>query len=161
MSNQTKDAPVTLADLIDQLVPPAEPPAISMVPQTAGWAVLGAAVLVALAYGGWRWLAHRRENAYRRHGLAALADAGNDPGRIAEALRRTALSGFPRTEVASLSGDDWLRFLDRTGGFPAEPGRLVTQSPYRAPVDAPPPDVTALREAAANWIKHHRREGVA
>ena len=68
----------------------------------------GVAVLVAAA------IVRHQRNAYRRAALQELATA--DAGAISAILKRTALAAFPREQVASLSGAEWLAFLDRTGG---------------------------------------------
>ncbi|MCE8517269.1 DUF4381 domain-containing protein [Ruegeria pomeroyi] len=158
MSEQGQDPPVTLVDLIGQLVPPDPPPPVSMLPQTAGWAVLAVLAGVAVVYGLWRWWRHYHANRYRRAALAALARAGGDPVAIAEVLRRTALVAFPRHEVAGLSGTEWLVFLDRTGGggtaFTQGPGQALASAPYRSGSTAP----SGLADLAARWIRRHRRE---
>ncbi|MEM7176897.1 MAG: DUF4381 domain-containing protein [Pseudomonadota bacterium] len=146
---------LTLVDLIDLLEPAPEPPAISMLPQTVGWVWLGVALLALIAFLALRWRAYRRANAYRGAALAALATAGDDPAKIAEILRRCALTAFPRNQVAGLIGAEWLRFLDETGGgtsFSSGPGKALLSAPYRpgAPVDG-------LSALAAGWIRRHRR----
>lgn len=144
----------SLIGLIEQLVEPAAPPPIPMVPQTWGWAVLAVLLLAALAYGIWRWSSHRRANAYRRAALHMLDSAGDDPARIAAILRRAALVAYPRRAVASLNGADWLAFLDaQIGGdaFSAGPGRSLAAAPYR-PTDPDP----RLRPLAADWIRRHQ-----
>lgn len=149
---------VNLVDLIDQLAEPLEPAPVSMTPQTAGWTVL--AVLLALVLAGlaWRGVQHWRANAYRRAALAELDAAGDDPVVIADILRRTALAAWPRERVASLSGADWLRFLDATGGggaFVDGPGAALAGAPYRSDAAAPAPGLGAL---AARWVHRHRVE---
>lgn len=149
----------SLIGLIEQLMEPTEPSPISMVPQTWGWVVLALLLLVVLAYGIWRWIRFRRANAYRRAALHMLADAGDDPDRIASILRRTALAAYPRVAVASLSGSDWLKFLDdQVGGdaFSAGTGRRLATEPYRP--TGPDP---RLRPLAENWIRKHRRGATA
>lgn len=151
---------LNLIELLDLLEPAQEPAPISLMPQTVGWIWLGLALLIALAFLLRAILRHRHANAYRRAGLAALSEAGDDPAQIATILRRTALAGFPRVEVAGLTGDDWLEFLDRTApgdGFSKGPGRLLSKAPYQS-VPADP----RLATLAQNWIrKHHRPERVS
>jgi hypothetical protein len=151
----------SLVDLLDQLQDVLEPPPVSMVPATWGWAVLALLLLGAAALAAWAWLRHRRATAYRRAALAelhALAPAleRGDPDTLAaleRLLRRTALAAFPRAEVATLTGDAWLAFLDRTGGGFAGFGPALAAAPY-AP--APPAvDGRAVLRAARHWIAHH------
>ena len=145
-----------LADLLDLLEPVPAPTPILMTPQTPGWIVVGLVLLVVVIWGIRRFLQHRQANAYRRAALSELPMAGNDPVRIATVLRRTALAGFPRQQIAGLYGTDWLDFLDQSfggSGFSNGPGQVLATAPYR---DTPlNPELAAL---AQNWIKHHKRE---
>lgn len=163
MSNETSypDAPPNLVDLINKLIEPSEPVPISMMPETGGWLVLGAilgAILGAVAiYGFLRYRAHAARNAYRKAALIALDAAGDDPKAIAVILRRTALAAFPRAQVASLSGSDWLAFLDRSAGtddFSRGAGKILATAPYTGANGADP----ATCKAAKNWVRHHKSE---
>ncbi len=146
---------LTLVDLLDLLEPVPEPPQVSLWPQTAGWIWLGLAVACVAAWLGRRWLATRRANAYRRAALKAIAAAGDDPVALAEIVRRAALAGYPRAEVAGLYGEDWLAFLDQAyggTGFREGPGRLLAVAPYTSARRAP--DLASL---VAEWVRHHYR----
>lgn len=149
----------SLVDLLDQLVVPDPPPPVSMMPQTAGWAIAGALLLVLLAYGLWRMVVRYRANAYRRAALAELTQAGDDPAQVAAILRRTALVAYDRRRVAGLQGPDWIAFLERTEGAPWDDAlrpHLLT-APYRGATEAAP-DLTAR---VARWIKAHKREAAS
>ena len=150
MSDATE--PVSLVDLIDQLVDPPVPEPVSMVPETAGWWIVGAVAALALAWGVRRLWLHWRANAYRREALMALASTGDDPATIATILRRTALAGYRRREVAGLAGEDWIAFLRKTGRFPESAGEALLRAPY-----APGADAGELRRVAETWIRTHRR----
>jgi len=147
------------------------PEPVSWMPQTIGWyAVFGGILFLA----GW-WIHRRlrrfRTNRYRRSALAELAVIEwnlQQPEKRAEALaeipvllKRTALSAFPRTDVASLSGNEWLVFLDRTMGdsqFGGGVGRLLPELAY-APSGRTSglPDETLgqLLRLVRLWIKNH------
>jgi len=148
---------VNLVDLLDRLAEPLEPAPVSMAPQTAGWTVLTVVLALVLAWLAWRWVQRWRANAYRRAALAELDAAGDDPAAVADILRRTALVAWPRDRVASLSGADWLRFLNATGGggFLKGPGAALASAPYRSDAAAPAPGLGAL---AARWVRRHRVE---
>lgn len=50
-------------------------------------------------------------------------------------LRRLALTYYPQVEVASLTGSDWLDFLDKSGGtksFSSGAGKILAEAPYRS-----------------------------
>jgi len=156
MNGEEAAAPTSLIELIDRLAEPAEPAPVSMMPQTAGWAVLGVVAALALAWLLVRAVRRWRANAYRRAALDALDQAGDDPVAVSEILRRAALAAYGRADVASVSGADWLGFLDRTGGgagFTTGPGAAIAVAPYRTDGNSVP----GLGDLAARWIRGHRR----
>ena len=132
---------LTLSALYDQLVPPGEPAAISMWPQTAGWLWLGLLFVVAIGAVSSSYLRWKRA-----------------PAAIALVLRRAALTGFPREEAAGLVGAEWLDFLDRTGRgvhFRAsKAGEILVKAPYKS--QSPNEDLPLMAE---RWIKTHRSHG--
>ena len=147
---------VSLVDLIERLAEPQEPLAVSMTPQTAGWTVMAFTLVVLAASFSWRWYRRWRANAYRRSALADLSACGDDPVEIATILRCTALAAWPREDVASLTGTDWLEFLDRTGGdgeFGEGIGKIILSAPYQSQPEASAPDLHAL---ASRWIRQHK-----
>ncbi|MBO9406274.1 DUF4381 domain-containing protein [Shimia sp. R9_1] len=146
-----------LVGLINQLAEVPEPAPVSMIPQTVGWAVLAGALGLALLGWAWRIWRHYQANAYRREALAALDAAASDAAAISTILKRAALTAYGRTSVAALSGDDWLRFLDKTGGaaeggFVKGAGRILAAAAYRPEPVAAGPDLQAL---ARHWIRNH------
>jgi len=119
----------------------APPPAFW--PPAPGWWVLAAVLLVTLAaMAVWGF---RRYRAYRqkRRIMEELEQLGssytkeNNAGFITELstlLRRVALRRYARTRVASLTGTDWLRFLDDTGGageFEKGVGQILEAGSYQ------------------------------
>ncbi|MEO9528981.1 MAG: DUF4381 domain-containing protein, partial [Roseibium sp.] len=78
----------------------------------------------------------------------------DEASRLAGLLRRTALSAYPRAEVASLHGAEWLAFLDRAYGgsaFSEGPGWHLIAAPYRPETTQEP-----LKPLVRTWIKMHR-----
>ena len=111
-------------------------------PPAPGWwllALLLAVLAVLLLVRLRRLLRVRR---FRRRVLQELEDIGvrcraEDPAGLAAAvntwLRRVALLRYPREQVASLTGNAWLEFLDATGGggaFSGGAGRVLDSGPY-------------------------------
>ena len=146
-----------LVELLDMLEQVPEPPQISMWPETQGWIWLCLVVLALIIWSVWRVQTARNANAYRRAALAELATSGDDPAVIADVLRRTALSAYPRQKVAGLTGDDWLAFLDASyqgQGFVTDMGREMLSAPYRA--DAKP--IRGLAALACDWVHHHKSQ---
>jgi len=133
----------SLKNLRDLVIP--DPP--SYWPPAPGvWIVLGIVVAIVL-FVSWRVRAIRGRNAYRKAGLELLGDVGSSHD-VAVVLKRVALAVFPREQVASLYGDDWVAFLHRTcprSYFSA----LVTSDANDQPDDE-------VVELAGIWIRHHR-----
>lgn len=147
-----------------------QPLPVSWMPQTWGWGVLAGALAIMLALVGLRSWHRYRANAYRRVALSLLpeieaqirnpATRRNGIQNLGEVLKRTALAAFPRAEVASLSNDRWVHFLDvnddRGAGHVLE--RLLNDLEYRGSADVVgmPSDVCGdLVAAARNWIERH------
>ena len=89
----------------------------------------------------------KRKYAYRHAGLALVENASTVHD-ISVILKRVALAAFPREQVASLYGEEWLDFLHKTcrrGDF-----TVLIQS---MPGDAAD---TAIKSLAVRWIKNHR-----
>ena len=116
-------APTNLVDLIGRLVEPPEPAPVSLVPQTAGWWVLGALLLSALGYGLWRFMLHWRADAYRRAALSELALAPDDPAAIASILRRAALAAYPGTRSRGSPGRTGSPFCAKRAASPRPPAQ--------------------------------------
>lgn len=149
------DASPALLELRDIHLPAAPAPW----PPAPGWWLLGlvlVALLVRLGQRGWqRWRRWQR----RRQVLAELARISSlqPPERlvvaVAALLKRVALRRYGATQVAALTGADWLAFLDRTGGsglFQDGPGQVLAEGPY-APVAAGL-DRPALVATARRWL---------
>jgi hypothetical protein len=139
---------------------PAAPP---FWPPAPGWWLVAAAALLVLAWLGRVALRRHRLRRQRQQALAALAQFERDlasersPGALAQIsimLRRLALLRFPRRDVAALTGNNWLRFLDESGGggrFLDGPGRVLATGPYQAVLPADT-DVRELVALVRSWI---------
>lgn len=139
------------------------PGAPAVWPPAPGWWLLAALTLGLLAWAGvvgWHYYRLRRE---RRHVLGELTRitarlsqqrSPTDLANLSALLRRLALLRFSRTQVAGLTGDAWLHFLDVSGtttGFSAGPGRLLVTGPYQRelPDDV---DVQGLALLIRQWV---------
>lgn len=122
------------------------PESVGWWPLAPGWwlliavAVFAAGILIRI------WLRRRAHAAARRKALrqleasrSAYADHGNPVAlgaEVSELLRRTMLAYAPRAEVAGLTGDEWLAWLDRDLDEPRfrhGAGRSLLDLPYRNP----------------------------
>lgn len=147
------------------------PPAVSWMPQTAGWyALFGLIGLVAV------WLIFMRvrnfrANRYRRLALKRLdgiAEKVTVPEsresvltELSSLMKWTALRAYPRTRVAGLNGNQWLLFLDQTLGgnnFNQGEGRVLGELAY-----VPASHISSLSDAMISrlidlvrrWITEH------
>lgn len=155
-------------------------------PADIGWWPLapGWWLLVAMAVVGICWLLYRaflnwRANRARRAALKQLEVIMREYARsndlavlakqLSELLRRAVLAYAPRTEVAGLTGDSWLEWLDRgldAPVFSGGPGRCINTLPYRNPTPrnledgAPEVDVNALVDAVRKRLQTPLAEAV-
>lgn len=150
------------------------PEAIAVWPPALGWWLLCAILLLALVLGLYYGLKSYRKQAYRRVALKALVQLEQDYMRSAcsllndhslesslvHLLKRTALSAYPRCDVARLIGDEWLHFMDNKAGmnaFNTELGRHLLANRF-----APQPQrldastASQLLQITKQWIKKHR-----
>jgi hypothetical protein len=140
------------------------PQAVSWLPQTTGWWWVGAGLLVMTLRYGWRHLRHWYRNRYRREASARLqqlsgTQASTDiVSEINTLLKLTALVAYSREQVARLSGEDWVDFLNgqcATPPFAGELGQLLALGVYRRqPLDSG--QTHALITASGTWIEQHR-----
>lgn len=137
-----------------------------------GWWLLAAAALILAAA---LWLRHRRAGA-RRAALAAaervarqLRD-GEEPvhclQELSVVLRRFALSvrsgsGSARREVAGLTGERWLAYLDsrwQRTAFTTPLGCALLAAPYRPPGSVSTEQALQLSALCAAWMRAQRPE---
>ena len=157
----------TSLDRLHDIIMPAPVPWWPLAP---GWYwVLGLLVvmlLAALITGLIRW----QHNRYRREALAelvcqevALQNADlRSPAllSLAELLKRTAVTAFPREDVATLTGPKWFEFLDYTARgsrFHDALGAMLENAIYdpRTVDTLDPQRLHSVVEAIRHWIKFH------
>jgi len=124
------------------------PEAIDWWPLAPGWWLVMVLAIVALGYLLRLYLHKHARGAARRYALRQLNeltaefeqhhDVFEFSSQMSELLRRTMLAYAPRTEVAGLTGDEWLAWLDRDldqPRFQSDTGRKLLELPYRRPGD--------------------------
>lgn len=122
------------------------PDAIGWWPLAPGWWGVIAVFVVVAAYVAWRMFRRWQINAPRRYAMRELARyeaeylEHRNPVRLgkqlSELLRRGMLAYAPREEVAGLTGDEWLTWLDLGMPLPyfhTEGGKSLLSLPYRDP----------------------------
>ncbi len=156
---------------LDRLHDFVAPPPVPWWPPAPGWyyvlALLLGLALVATVRGFIRW----QRNRYRREALAEFARQEkrlHDPAQrvaalaaLSELLKRTALTAYPRGEVASLTGGAWFDFLDTTGdttAFRASVGGKLAAAAYDpiTVLDMGDSEAALLAASVRDWIRHHQ-----
>lgn len=137
------------------------PETIGWWPLAPGWWFILFLAASAIGYLIWRAYKRRQYNGPRRFALRELARyeaeylEHRDPvtlgKQLSELLRRGMLAYVPRDEVAGLTGEAWLEWLDHGMPLPyfhTEGGKSLLQLPYRDPAsDYPDVDIPALLSA--------------
>ena len=152
------------------------PTEISWWPLAIGWYFLFGLLLILLAWFGYRSLRFLLSNRYRRealHELQLLSENMQNEDHLDSSLRqipvllkRTALTAYPRSKVASLTGKDWHRFLNSKLKSPLFTESIVSTLDTISYSTGQLSDVdtgaaTALLEASRHWLKNHQAASVS
>lgn len=152
------NTPDPLQDLRDVHLP--DP--ISWWPPALGWWMIFAVLIIGFGLMAWVWV-YRQRTRYRRVAMAKLQEvkrqyAANPDDHwaireVSHLVRRVALATFPRSQVAGLTGQSWLQFLDATGHtdqFSNGPGLTLCSGPYQAGGSSSAAELFPLIE---NWLQ--------
>ena len=139
---------------LDNLRDIVEPLSVSWWPPATGWWFVS---VTALTVAGWllfRLIRNWHANAYRRAALRAVHSAKNN-GEIAAILKRTALAVYPRTDIAELTGGDWIAWLEQSGGqkVPRPVADTLVRGIFREGTRG---DTAEMARFASQWIRDHR-----
>ena len=135
-------------------------------PPAFGWWLLAVLLIAVAAATTWWFVKRRRRQRAAREALRELAtlrerirdgaDMADSMRNLSRLLRRFALAQFRQVDVAALTGEDWLAFLDLHGGdghFSSGPGRQLVEAPYR---QAPEVSVEQLARLVEEWVQHNQ-----
>ncbi len=149
-------AGLNLPDLMELMHGIVYPEAVNLMPQTVGWQILaiwlvacGAIICVDLAR-------KYRANRYRREAIRLINGIEQRDTKaaqeIAALVKRSAIAGFPRSTVASLTGEKWQHFLYQTSQqkLALDEVALLTRAAYDPSVQ-----FDDVREVAIRWIRVH------
>jgi Domain of unknown function (DUF4381) len=137
------------------------PEAIGWWPPAIGWWLLAVFIPLLIACLYWLYKRLTRKTAIKtaKKNLAAIKhnpalDNSQKLCELSMLIRRVAISVNSRTEVASLTGRQWLAFLDKsvTGApFSEGCGRLLADAPYR---NTPPAEleISQLISLCEDWL---------
>ncbi len=142
------------------------PDAVSWWPPAPGWWIL-LALCVVLVFSVWLFRKIKKSRSVRVAALKELElisekfSRENDTHQLVKSLstllRRICLSYFPRREVAGLTGEKWLVFLDNcldwgnvSERFSQGAGRALITAPYQPQVNL---KGQQLLDICQHWIK--------
>ena len=143
------------------------PEAIGWWPPAIGWWLLAVLIPLLIVFLYWFYKRLTRKTAIKtaKKNLAAIKqnpalDNNQKLRELSMLIRRVAISVNPRTEVASLTGRQWLAFLDKsvTGApFSEGCGQLLAEAPYR---NTPPTEleISQLISLCEDWLKAQTKQ---
>lgn len=134
-------------------------------PPAPGWWILALLCLViGLLVFRWAW-SRWQANKYRREAVSqldAILQAWESHGDTTQYLReyqfllkRVALTRYNRELVASLTGEAWVAFLDKSSRgseFTMGEGQSLINGNY---IEKPSADVHKLHQLGREWIRNH------
>ena len=138
------------------------PDAISWWPPAIGWWLLALLIPTLIVFLYWLYKRLTQKTALKtaKKTLAVIKrnvelDNTQKLRELSKLLRRIAVSLTPRAEVASLTGQSWLAFLDESvagAPFSEGSGQLLVTAPYRniAPSDQ---EISLLISLCEDWFK--------
>ncbi len=155
---------------IEPMIPPE---AVHFWPPAPGWYMLAGLLMLLLVFLAYKRVIHRRRNRYRVRALQQMTEiirsAGDAPDQqallaLGRLLKITALAVYPRENVASLTGKEWIGFLTESCRC-TEPDDVVESLLTRATLQRPgenaidKDDWQRLISFAGQWIRNHRTSG--
>jgi hypothetical protein len=151
-------------DPLAQLHPLREPAMTGWWPPAPGWWVVAAALVLLLSILTWWLLKRYRANAYRRQALDQLASIRSDYlassestnclGQLNALLKSVALEAYPQRQVASISGQAWVDFLNERSSQSAHFESSFATGHYGR--GAAETDLEDILIRCERWIKRHR-----
>ncbi len=163
--------PASLSNLRDIV----EPATISLWPSAPGQILLCIMTLLWVSASVLLLWQRRQRNTYRRvalHELANIEEQIKSPQTRTAALRqlsillkRVALAVYPRCEIASLTGNSWIAFLDQSMGgnsFSKGPVKVITSTMFEEDpgADLTTSDCNQIIQTVRRWITSHRVEEI-
>ena len=149
---------------IDEILLPCD---ISLLPTAPGWQFLGMLIGIYVFYRTIQFSRLWFKNRYRRVALNAIAERGRHnsspidvAGKLPFYLKATALQAYPRQQIAAMSGQQWLSFLDSQSEgvyFSGPIGVKLLSIAYQAKSDwhLTTDEAESLIRMSQTWIKHH------
>lgn len=180
MSNPASTAAASaerIGKALQQLHDIVEPSAPAFWPPAPGWYFVGGTVLLLVMMAMIKLWRRWQASAYRREALSELAALRDGPQSIApphqrisalaSLLRRVALHGAAREQIAALSGTRWIEYLSKQAKTPPSiaVAALLCRGPYvnfaanDEIATTHRNDLEAAFDYVAEWIEQHRVSG--
>ncbi|UHQ55852.1 MULTISPECIES: DUF4381 domain-containing protein [Microbulbifer] len=151
-------------ELLAQLRDIHEPAPLAWWPPAPGWWLLAALVVAAVILAA-LWIQHARDRVrrgrYRQEAVRLLQEVDIESPRateeLNEILKRVAVASYGRRRAGTLTGRQWLSFLEQSGGRPCPPmaQQALLEQLYRR--DAFDADAnSALQQFAIDWARSHK-----
>lgn len=146
------------------------PAAVPWWPPAVGWWIVAGVLVLGFMFAVIA-ISRRRKDRWRRAALLELQKLRDlrqtEPvqsllNALSVLLRRVAITRYPNKDVASLHGDAWLAFLDRSLGesnqFQSGTGRHLASGPYMHDAAMNANDLDALFSLSEKWIRKLPRQ---
>ena len=149
---------------LDELEPLFEPQPILFSFNTPAWYILGGLLLLFLSYMSIIQIKKYKKNRYRRDGLKLLnsldtsksKDINSIINQIRILLKQLAIRKYGRQKVASLYGEDWLKFLESKGkDTPFLQNTILINQATFLNTEKEKKELMKLVEVSRKWIKTH------
>lgn len=159
----------SLDNLHDIVVP--EP--VTWWPPAPGWYLLGALILFAASWFFINAIENWWKNRYRGAAIKELNQLRHSTRklenhelirRLNDILKRVTLNAWPREEVATLSGEQWLEFLTENANLPgngtafgSEQTRVLRDAAYSKKIcnALSSTEMDEIFSTAEHWIRRH------
>ena len=145
--------PTSLDNLYDII----EPASVSLWwPLAPGWWIVIGLLLIILLSLAIRGIRNYQKNAFRRVALREL-ETLQSPHALPALLKRVALAVYPREQVAGLSADRWIAFLNQEvpKSFDKTTASILTTLDYGKP-KLNEEQHSNLIHAVRYWVKKHK-----
>ena len=143
------------------------PEAIGWWPPAIGWWLLAVLIVLLIVFLYWLYKRLTRKTAIKtaKKNLSIIKenpalDNNQKLSDLSMLVRRVAISVSPRAEVASLTGQQWLAFLDKSvkgAPFSEGCGQLLTEAPYRN-IQPTEQEISQLISLCEDWLKAQTKQ---
>ncbi|NLR93023.1 DUF4381 domain-containing protein [Flammeovirga agarivorans] len=150
-----------LANEVLDFIPPEK---VDMTPSAPGWYIVGGIFLLIMLVGVVKMYFNYLGNAYKRTAIQQINTINPQSQSLNEGvyqintiLKRVALTTYERENVAQLSGQDWINFLNDHSNikFNQNDQDLLLNAAYMKDDSIREGQLTSLANTAIKWIKNH------